>query len=166
MEGCIAQALLEFQHAVPENRHHAPSRRIMPKCGAKVQCTHVDNSESLNKAQMKFAQKVVGEPLNHARAVDPTVLHAVNNIFPSASKGTEETLKATVHSLDFASTHPDAEVICRASDTMMQDDSDTACLVAPEAGSRAGGCERDVSSHSRDKHVMLDHCHSMICDFT
>ena len=83
---------------------------------------------------MTFMQPAVGKLLHCAWTVDPTMLHAVNDISPSASKkGTEETFKATVHLRNCASTHPDAEIICRASDVIPQVDGDAAQLVAPEA---------------------------------
>ena len=58
----------------------------------------------------------------------------------SASKGTEATLKATIHLLNCAAMHPDTEAMHQASDMTLRVDSDAACLVAPEARSRAGGC--------------------------
>ena len=58
----------------------------------------------------------------------------------SASKGTEATLKATIHLLNCAAMHPDTEAMHQASDMTLRVDSDAACLVAPEAKSRAGGC--------------------------
>ena len=89
---------------------------------------------------MNHVQKVIGKPLCCACAVDSTVLHAVNDVATSASKGTEATLKATTHLLNHAPTRPDAEVIHGASDMILRVDSDTADLVASKARSGAGGC--------------------------
>ena len=44
-----------------------------------------------------------------------------------------------LHFLNHAATHPDAEKTCRASEMTLTVDSDAACLVAPQARSRAGG---------------------------
>ena len=55
------------------------------------------------------------------------------------NKGTEATLDATMYLLNYASTHPNAEIIYRASDMILHIDSDAAYLVAPEAQSRTGG---------------------------
>ena len=68
------------------------------------------------------------------------MLHAINDISRSASKGTEATLVATVHLLNHAHTFPDAVTTCGASDVILRADSDAAYLVAPGAQSRAGGC--------------------------
>jgi hypothetical protein len=67
------------------------------------------------------------------------MLHAINDISLSATKGTEATMDATIYLLNYASTHPDTEIIYRASDMILHVDSDAAYLVAPEARSRAGG---------------------------
>ena len=65
--------------------------------------------------------------------------HALNELASQQSKGTEETTKAMLHFLDCAATHPDAEKAHRASETTLAVGGGAACLVAPQAGSRAGG---------------------------
>ena len=49
-------------------------------------------------------------------------------------------MKAVAHSLDHTCTHPDAEIIHRASEMILHADTDAAHLAAPEARSHAGGC--------------------------
>ena len=49
-------------------------------------------------------------------------------------------MKATVHLLNHASAHPDAEIICRASNMIPHVNGNAACPVALEAQSCAGGC--------------------------
>ena len=139
MDGYVKQALLEFQHEAPSRTVYAPSRYTPPQFGAKVQFAKVDESAPLPKDKITFIQQVVGKLLYYARAVDPTMLHAINDISLSATKGTEATLGATIHLLNYAATHPEAEIIYRASDMVLRVDSDAAYLVAPEARSRAGG---------------------------
>ena len=139
MEGYVEQALLEFQHASPKVPYHAPSRYERPNYGQKVQYAKADDTNDLEASQVNYIQKVVGKLLYYARAVDPTMLHAINDISISAARGTEATMKAAVHLLNYAATHPSAKIIYRASDMILQIDSDAAYLVAPEARSRAGG---------------------------
>ena len=67
------------------------------------------------------------------------MLHALNEIARSASKGTEATLRATRYLLNYAATNPNTEIIYRASDMILRSYSDAAYLVAPNARSRAGG---------------------------
>ena len=138
MDGYIEQALLEFEHEA-SRAQHAPSAYIQPKFGAKVQYATVDTTAPLHAKQIQFVQRVIGKLLYYARAVDPTMLHALNDIALTASKGTEATLRATVHLLNYAHTYPDTKIRYRASDMILHVDSDAAYLVAPEARSRAGG---------------------------
>ena len=57
------------------------------------------------------------------------MLHALNEI--ASSKNTEDSLKATLHFLNYAASNPDGEIIYRASDMILQGDSDAAYLVSP-----------------------------------
>jgi hypothetical protein len=139
MDGYVAQALLEFEHSAPRSPYHAPSRYTMPQFGAKVQFAKVDNAPLLNGKQITFIQRVVGKLLYYARAVDPTMLHAINDISLSTSKGTDATMDATMYLLNYAHTHPNTEIVYRASDMVLHVDSDAAYLVAAQARSRAGG---------------------------
>ena len=73
-------------------------------------------------------------------AADDTMLHASNDLAPQQSKRAEETAEVALHFfLNHAATHPDAEKTHRASEMMLTVDGDAACLVAPQARSRAGG---------------------------
>ena len=139
MDGYVKQALLELEHSAPKKPHHAPSKYTPPSYGAKVQLARTDETAPLGKKQITYIQRAVGKLLYYARAVDPTMLHAINDISLSAAKGTEATLDAITYLLNYAHTHPDTEVIYRASDMVLRVDSDAAYLVAPEARSRAGG---------------------------
>ena len=67
------------------------------------------------------------------------MLLALSEVGSAVSKGTEETHKAVQHLMDYAHSNPDAEIIFRKSEMILQADSDAAYLVAPEAQSRAGG---------------------------
>ena len=139
MNGYVQQALLEFEHQAPAKPCYSPSRYSAPVFGSKVQFAKVDETAPLGKDKITFIQQVVGKLLYYARAVDPTMLHAINDISLSASKGTDATLDATMYLLNYAHTNPNSEVIYRASDMILRVDSDAAYLVAPEARSRAGG---------------------------
>ena len=139
MDGYVKQALSEFEYTAACKPHYAPSQYNPPQYGSKVQFAKVDETAPLPKDKITFIQRVVGKLLYYARAVDPTMLHAINDISLSAAKGTEATLDATMYLLNYAHTNPDTEVIYRASDMILRVDSDAAYLVAPEARSRAGG---------------------------
>jgi hypothetical protein len=67
------------------------------------------------------------------------MLYALNDLAAQTTKGTEKTMQALTHFLNYCASHPDAEIIFRASDMVLHNHSDAAYLVASEARSRAGG---------------------------
>ena len=139
MDGYVKQALMELEHTARDKPCHAPSRYDLPKYGSRIQYAKVDETAPLTPDKINFIQRAVGKLLYYARAVDPTMLHAINDISLCATKGTEATLDATMFLLNYAHSHPNAEIIYRTSDMILRVDSDAAYLVAPEARSRAGG---------------------------
>ena len=139
MDGYVEQALKEFNHIQPKQKHLGPSKIDRPDYGAKVQYVKEDITGNLNEDQIKFIQRVTGKFLFYARAIDDTMLHALNDIASSTVNGTEATLAATKYFLNYASSNPNGQIIYRASDMILRIDSDAAYLVRPEARSRAGG---------------------------
>jgi hypothetical protein len=91
----------------------------------------------MSPAEIKYKQRAVGKFLFYARAIDNTMLHALNDI--ATSKDTKATHEAMVHFLNYASCNPNASIIYRASDMQLSIESDAAYLVCPQARSRAGG---------------------------
>ena len=87
----MAQALLELKHEAPSVPCHAPSRHDPPKFGEKIQCAKTDDADLLGSDIITFVQQVVGKLLHHARAVDPAMLHAIDDTALTASKGTKAT---------------------------------------------------------------------------
>lgn len=61
------------------------------------------------------------------------MLHALNNIITTTVNGTETTLKATKHLLNYAASNPNTSIQYRPSDMILQTYSDAAYLVAPNA---------------------------------
>ena len=93
----------------------------------------VDDSALLNKALITRLQEIVGTLLHCARAVNNTMLVALSTLGSAQSKGTEKTMEAAVHLLNYAATHPDAKVRFRASDMVLHIHSDASYLSEPEA---------------------------------
>ena len=89
--------------------------------------------------QTKLLKQVCGTFLYYARAVDCTMLHALNDLATRVKDGTQKTVEALNHFLDHCATHPEATVIYRARDMILHNHSDAAYLVATEARSRAAG---------------------------
>lgn len=67
------------------------------------------------------------------------MLHALNGIAISASKGTEATLRATKYLLNYAASNPNTTILYQKLDMILHSYSDAAYLVAPQARSCAGG---------------------------
>ena len=100
---------------------------------------YADNYETMDKTQIKLLQQVCGTFLYYARAVDCTMLHALNDLATRVTDGTQTTMKALQHFLDYCATYPEATVLYRASDMILHNHSDAAYLVATQARSRAAG---------------------------
>jgi hypothetical protein len=80
MPNYMTSALHKFQHQQPSSAHSAPSRYTPPNYGAKQQLTTLDNSADITDTQCITLQKVVGAFLYYGRAVDPTMIHALNTL--------------------------------------------------------------------------------------
>ena len=77
--------------------------------------------------------------LYYSRAVDPTMLPALNEIATSQANPTEKTKQQCKMLLDYAATYPSAKIRYYASDMILHADSDAAYLVLPNARSRIAG---------------------------
>ena len=137
MEDYVKQALQELQHPKPKRHQYAPSRMERPEYGQPIQYVNTDESAALTPDEIKYKQRAVGKFLFYARAIDNTMLHSLNDI--AISKHTQNSMEAVRHFLDYAASNPNAKIKYRASDMVIQSDSDAAYLVCPEARSRAGG---------------------------
>jgi hypothetical protein len=132
-------ALHTFQYPKASRPTHAPSKWNSPTYGQKVQYTDIDDLPDMGDDQRKFLQRVVGKFLFYARAVDPTMQHALNWLAAAQSKGTQATVAALVHFLNYCETHPYACIRYEASDMILRIHSDASYLTEPGARSRAGG---------------------------
>jgi hypothetical protein len=57
------------------------------------------------------------------------MLHALNDLATQTTKGIEKTMEALTHFLNYCATHPDAELIFRASGMVLHNHSDAAYLL-------------------------------------
>ena len=85
------------------------------------------------------------------RAIDGTLLPALNTISASQSKPTQATLQRCHNLLDYVATYPNVFLRYHASDMVLTIDSDAAYLVAPKARSRiAGYFQLNSAKHSNN----------------
>ena len=111
--------------------------------------TKIDTSEPISNEQKLFIQQATGKFLYHARSIDDTMIHILNDLATSVNNDTQETMKAVTHFLNFCASNPDAEKLYRASDMILTIDGDAVYLVAAMARSRAGGFHY-LGNHAED----------------
>jgi hypothetical protein len=141
MPKCVPSTLKRLQHPKPKHPQRAPHQWTQPACGQKPQSAPIDETPKLNKTGIHFVQSCVGSLLCCARAVDATMLPAVNEISGSQASPTQRMMRASKTLLDHAATCPLAMLGHHASDMILHVDTDAAYLVPPNARSRhAGHC--------------------------
>jgi hypothetical protein len=139
MPGFVLNMLSKFQHDNPNHPQHTPYRYVTPVYGAKTQYATKDETPPLTAKQCLTIQKVTGYVLYYARAVDPTVLMALNDIATEQTKATEKTQAATNQLLDYLATHPDSTIRYHASEIIVHIHSDASYLSVSNARSRLRG---------------------------
>ena len=135
----VPNALARLGHTKPKVPQHAPHIWTSPVYGQKVQLANNDISPLLDKLGIKRVQQVSGIFLYYGRAVDQTIIVALNEISNSQARPTEKTAKACAMLLDYLATHPDAVIRYYASDMILCVVSDAAYLVLPNARSQTSG---------------------------
>ena len=105
-------------------RQYVPAEDITPK---------------LNKEQTKQVQSIIGSLLYYAQAIDNTLLPALNTISAQQAEPMESTMKQCKTLLDYVATYPSVGIRFKASNMILNIDSDAAYLVSPKARSRIAG---------------------------
>lgn len=134
MPGYVERALQRFQHPEPSHAEHSPYHWNLPKYGAKIQYADAEDSTPLLDAMDKQrVQEIIATFLFYARAIDNTMLKALGTMLTQQSKPTEATMTAIVKFLNYAVTHPDAELEYSASDMILWIDLDASYLSESKA---------------------------------
>jgi hypothetical protein len=120
---------------------NSPAIYIPPIYGAKVQQKAVEDTTAplLSKARKTRIQQIVGTFLYYARAVDPTLLTAINKVASQQANPTIAVEKAAERILQYAKKYPNATIEYSASDMILRGHSDASYLSETKARSRAGG---------------------------
>ena len=140
MPGYNAKTLDRLQHPPPSKPQFAPHKWNKPIYGKHTQLApSPDTSQQLSAKDTKYIQSAVGAYLYYARALEHTMLPALNEIGTTQAKPTEKTMNAVKQLLDYAHTRPNAKIRFHASDMILYVDSDAAYLVLPNAKSRIAG---------------------------
>ena len=93
----------------------------------------------MDEQNQKRLQKIVGKFLYYARAIDPTILVALNYLVAVRTKLAIETAKQITQFLNYRATHPDTITEYRKVGMIIHIYSDAYYISEPEARSRAGG---------------------------
>ena len=136
----VKNALEKLQHPSPTKQQHSPHRHIPPQYGQQQKFVPPpDKSTKLGPTETTHIQRIVGSFLYYGRAVDPTILPAINEIGYSQAQPTQQTQDKCKQLLDYLYTHPTATLRYHKTDMQLYIDSDAAYLVAPGAKSRIAG---------------------------
>ena len=113
MPGYITSTLEWLQHPKPKQPQHAPQQWTQPAYGQKLQLAPIDETPKLEKNGIHFVQSCVGSLIYYARAVDATMLPAINEISGSQASPMQKTMSACKMLLDYAATYPLAPLPCK-----------------------------------------------------
>ena len=138
----VPESLKRLQHIPKRYPQYSPHRHVpiqYGKKGTQQFAAKPDESPLLNPAETKHIQSTTGSFLYYGRAIDYTILPALNDIASAQAHPTQQTKQRTQQLMDYLHTYPDVYVRYYASDMVLYVDSDAAYLVAPKARSRVAG---------------------------
>lgn len=140
MPGYISKAVACFLYPSPKCLQHSPPTWIAPTYSSAIQYAESpDESPAFPPSGIKTLQQIIGMLLYYAHALINTMLVAINTLSAAQSNGTEATMQAATHILNYCATHPDAIFYYKASDMVLHAHSDAFYLSASKARSRIGG---------------------------
>ena len=136
MPGYIMKVLEKYQHPLPVKPQHSPFKLapyVSLRKNERQYGPSPDLSPTLDASNTTWIQQIVGSLLHYGRAIDHTILPALNNISASQAKPTITIKSQCHHLLDYCATYPDVVLCFQASDMVITIDSDAAYLVEPGA---------------------------------
>ena len=142
MPGYVEKCLQRLQYTPkisPQYSPHNHSPIIYGQKGQRQYATAPDTAPLLPPDETTYIQSATGSFLYYGRAIDHTILPALNEIASSQAQPTQTTKDKVQRLLDYANTFPNAYIRYYASDMVLHVDSDAAYLVAPKSKSRVAG---------------------------
>ena len=159
MPGYVRESLQRLGYKPKRFPQYSPHAHIpvkFGKKGARQYATAPDDSPKLTDEGTKHIQSTTGSFLFYGRAIDNTILPALNEIASVQSQPTEQTKAKSQQLMDYLNTYPEAYIRYYASDMVLHVDSDAAYLVAPKARSRIAGYYHLSSHPNIMKHPRLN----------
>jgi hypothetical protein len=140
MPGHIGKTLQRFGHKGPRRLQNSPHPHVELTYGVKAQYVEQEAPNiPLNKEGQKYIQAVMGTVLYYSRAVDPTMLVALNAIVTQQASPTHRTMERMKQLLDYCASQDEAVLTFHASNMILAVHSDAGYLNETKAQSRAGG---------------------------
>ena len=99
----------------------------------------IDLTTTVNPEEKKHLQETTRKFWYYGRAVDDTMLHALNCLSMQINDGTKRMKAALKHFQDYSHDNPDAVKLYVVRNMILFTDSDASYLIEPEAKNRAGG---------------------------
>ena len=118
MPGYVKEALIEFKHHFIKQLFSASPFRD-PVYGIKIQYTDAIEMPIFTKKQIHLLQRICGQLLYYARAIDCTMMYAQNNLVSQVIAETMNTEEARVCFFNYCATNPDASIVYYASDMII-----------------------------------------------
>ena len=159
MPGYVEKALQRLQYKQKINPQYSPHTHTAIQYGKKGERQYTntpDESPFLNPKETTYIQSATGSFLYYARAIDSTMLPALNEIASAQAQPTQKTKQKLQRLLDYANTYKNAYLRYYASDMILHVDSDAAYLVAPKSRSRIAGYYHLSDHPSKRKHPTLN----------
>jgi len=165
MPKAIPAALKKLNYQPKVFPQHSPHQHTPITYGKKgtQQMVNNDKHKLLHNNEIKRIQSITGTFLYNARALNYTMLPALNEIACTQAKPTEYTKEECQQIMDYAATYPNVYVRFYASDMVLHIDSDAAYLVMPNAKSRIAGYFQLNNHPQRIAHPEVNGAILVIC---
>lgn len=134
----LPNALKRFKIG-PHRPVHNPIDYHPGKFNAIQTPTPLDPSPPCTAAETKRIQRIIGVLLYYDRAIDATFATAVSKVSSAQANATQNVLAAAERLLEYAATHPTAELVYYASKMQLIVHSDASYLSETHSRSRAAG---------------------------
>ena len=165
----VPKSLKRLQHVPNIYPQYSPHRHNPIKYGQKgIQqfANSPDDTPKLSPMDTKHIQSITGSFLYYGRAIDYTILPALNDIASAQAQPTKRTQEKTQQLMDYLYTYPNAFIRYYASDMILHVDSDAAYLVAPKARSRIAGYYHlsghpNITKHPKRNGAILVECKTL-----
>ena len=161
MSGYVKKALQKLQYIqkiYPQYSLHDFTPIVYGSKGKQQLCNEDQVSPYLLLSEILYIQSTVGSFLYYGRAIDSSILPALNEIGTTQAQPTEKTKKECQRLMDYLNTYPDVKIRFYKSDMQLHIDSDAAYLVLPKARSHIAGYFQFPSIHTDINGAILVEC--------